>query len=116
MVVHRSKTSWYIGISEDKWWHHEACVEVKQGHEDIGIVGCTREELDGFAPQVCIYSRGDLVINSVTIYKMWLVSLVVSYHPNFISIYRLRQVLKEKEIERERERELGTSCSNFFTF
>ena len=56
------------GRSKDKWQHHEACVEVKQIHEDVGTVGCAMKELDGFAPRVCIHSRGDLVISHGTIY------------------------------------------------
>lgn len=57
------------GRSEDKWQHHEVCVEVKQKViKDVGTVGCTRKELDGFASRVCIHSRGDLVISHGTIY------------------------------------------------
>lgn len=36
--------------SEDRWYHHKACIEAKQSREDAGSIRCSEKKLDGFTP------------------------------------------------------------------
>ena len=42
----------WLGLWGGTWPHREACIDAKQSHEELVVVGCLDLKLDDFAPGI----------------------------------------------------------------